>query len=194
MVITGDFVDDDSTKEDMIISCEALGTWKPKYGIYFVFGNHDKGYFNYRDFSTEELRSELEKSGVHILEDETVQITEHLSLSGRQDRSEYGRKSAQELAKELDTSDYTILLDHQPNDYDAEEAAGFDLVLSGHTHGGQMFPIGITGVLSGVNDKTYGLEARGGTTFIVNSGISDWAIKFKTATFSEFGVIVITKK
>ena len=194
VVITGDFVDDDSTKEDMIISCEALGTWKPKYGIYFVFGNHDKGYFNYRDFSTEELRSELEKSGVQILEDETVQITEHLSLTGRQDRSEYERKSAQELAEELDMSNYTILLDHQPNDYDAEEAAGFDLVLSGHTHGGQMFPIGITGVLSGANDKTYGLEARGGTTFIVNSGISDWAIKFKTATFSEFGVIVITKK
>ena len=194
VVITGDFVDDDSTKEDMIISCAALGTLKPKYGTYFVFGNHDKGYFNYRDFSTEELRSELEKSGVHILEDETVQITEHLSLTGRQDRSEYERKSAQELAEELDMSNYTILLDHQPNDYDAEEAAGFDLVLSGHTHGGQMFPIGITGVLSGANDKTYGLEARGGTTFIVNSGISDWAIKFKTATFSEFGVIVITKK
>ena len=41
-----------------------------------------------------------------------------------------------ELFKEIDNSRYTIVLDHQPNDYDAEEAVGADMVLSGHTHGG----------------------------------------------------------
>ena len=41
LLITGDFVDDDSSYEDMKRACEALGEVKPTYGIYFSFGNHD---------------------------------------------------------------------------------------------------------------------------------------------------------
>lgn len=44
VLITGDFVDDDTSKEDMLLACEALGTLKTTYGVYFAFGNHDKGY------------------------------------------------------------------------------------------------------------------------------------------------------
>lgn len=191
VVITGDYVDDDTAKEDMLISCEALGRLKTTYGVYYIFGNHDEGYFHYREFSREELVNELKKNGVVVLEDETVMITDQIYLTGRKDRSATNRMSAKDLAENLDQSKYQILLDHQPNDFDKEAEAGFDLVLCGHTHGGQMFPIGITGELSGANDKTYGLEVRDHTTFIVNSGISDWAIKFKTGTCSEFGVIDI---
>ena len=66
-----------------------------------------------------------------------------------------------------------------------------DLVLSGHTHGGQLFPLGYIGLLMGANDEFYGLHQRENTNFIVNSGISDWAIDFKTGTFSEVGIIDI---
>ena len=55
-----------------------------------------------------------------------------------------------------------------------------------------MFPIGITGVLSGQYDRAYGMEKRKDTTFVVSSGISDWAIPFKTAAFSEYVVIDIS--
>ena len=134
---------------------------------------------------------ELEKNGVVVLEDETVQITDRINLIGRKDRSVPERLSAAQLMENLDPSCYNILLDHQPHDFNNEAEAGFDLVLCGHTHGGQMFPVGITGELSGANDKTYGPEQRKDTVFIVNSGISDWAFKFKTATRSEFGVIDI---
>ena len=44
----------------------------------------------------------------------------------------------------------------------------------------------------GANDAIYGLERREKTDFIVTSGISGWAIPFKTGTFSEFVVIDIT--
>ena len=98
---------------------------------------------------------------------------------------------AQLLTQNIDKNKYIIMLDHQPNDYDNEEKTGADLVLSGHTHGGQLFPLGLFGVLFGSNDKVYGLEIRDKTTFIVNSGIADWEIKFKTATKSEYGVIDI---
>ena len=43
----------------------------------------------------------------------------------------------------------------------------------------------------GGNDSVYGLERRGGTDFIVTSGISDWAIKFKTGCRPEFVIVDI---
>ena len=80
-------------------------------------------------------------------------------------------------------------MDHQPHDYQAQEASGVDLVLSGHTHGGQMIPFNRMGEWLGLDDKIYGMEKRGDTSFIVTSGISDWAIKFKTGCKSEYVVI-----
>lgn len=195
LVITGDFVDDGTTRKDMEISCKALGDFKAKYGVYFIYGNHDKGYYNSRDFSVSDLVRELEKNNVYILQDEAVLIEDRFYLVGRQDASVENRMEIKDIVKNLDKDKYTIVLDHQPNDYDNEEAAEVDLVLSGHTHGGQMFPIGIIGEkLFKANDKTYGLEKRGKTTFIVNSGISDWEIKFKTGTIAEYGIITIEGK
>lgn len=193
VVVTGDFVDDSTSKEDMLEGCKALGNLKSTYGTYVVWGNHDKGYYKSRGYNLEDMEKELAKYHVLVLTDETVVIEDKIYLIGRKDRSFTERKSAEDIVKELDSSKYMIMLDHQPNDYDAEEKAGVDLVLSGHSHGGQMIPIGITGELSGANDKTYGLEKRNQTNFIVNSGISDWAIYFKTGTFSEYGVIDISK-
>ena len=64
-----------------------------------------------------------------------------------------------------------------------------DLVLSGHTHGGQLFPLNRMGEWLGIDAKSYGLERRKSTDFIVTSGISDWAIQFKTGCRSEYVVV-----
>ena len=192
VVLVGDFVDDDSDREDMIAACKALGELETPYGVYFVYGNHDEGYYHYRNFSPQELREELEKNGVTILADETILLDDSLYLVGRKDRSDPGRADMETLTAELDPEKYILVLDHQPNDYAAEAAAGADLVLSGHTHGGHIFPAGQIGLLMGANDAIYGLETRGSTSFIVTSGISGWAIPFKTGTFSEFVTIELT--
>lgn len=47
----------------------------------------------------------------------------------------------EELTADLDPGKFSIVLDHQPQDYEAQAKAGVDLVLSGHTHGGQLFPL-----------------------------------------------------
>ena len=194
LVIAGDFVDDDSSKEDMIRACNALGNLKTSYGVYFVYGNHDNGYMRYRDFTGQDLAYYLEKNNVNILKDSACSINSYFNIIGRLDRSSPSRKSAGELMAQYGDGSYTIMLDHQPNDYAAEAQAGVDLVLSGHTHGGHIFPAGIIGLLFGANDKVYGSETRENTTFVVTSGISGWAIPFKTAAKSEYVIIDIKNK
>ncbi len=200
VLIVGDYVDDDTTKEDMEESCAALGTLQTTYGVYFAFGNHDKGYYGneYRGYSGADLVEELEKNGVRVLQDETVTLGDDFYLIGRQDRSEErhgsSRASMEELMRELDPEKFSIVMDHQPQDYAAQEAAHADLVLSGHTHAGQFFPINNLGEWTRINDRTYGYTKKGDTNFIVTSGISDWAIKFKTGCRSEFVIIDVKGK
>ncbi len=198
LIVAGDFVDDDTTYEDMIRSCKALGEFKAKYGVYLSFGNHDKGYYNSRGYTGDDVIAELEKNGVHVLHDETELIDDRFYIIGRKDKSEIlrggGRKTMKELVSGLDSSKYMIVIDHQPNDYDAQADAGVDLVLSGHTHGGQVFPANILEAIFKADDRVYGHEKRKDTDFIVTSGISDWAIIFKTCTYSEYDIIDINGK
>ncbi|MBQ8967555.1 metallophosphoesterase [Ruminococcus sp.] len=194
VVLVGDFVDDDSDKADMIRACQAMGELDVKYGVYYVDGNHDRGYGNYRNFTIDELYTELEKNSVTVLKDETVLIDNKFYLVGRNDKTDLERKPIADLCADLDPTKYTIVLDHQPNDYAAEAVASPDLVLSGHTHGGHIFPAGFLGLAMGANDRVYGTEVRGDTTFLVTSGISGWAIPFKTGCISEYVIIDIYDK
>ena len=194
VVITGDFVDDGTTREQMLASCDALAALKTTYGVFLVWGNHDRGYYkeSRRGWSYSELRERLIANGVTVLEDECVCVGGSYCIAGRRDRSDRSRKSAWALMQEAETDRYVIMLDHQPNDFDPEAASGADLVLCGHTHGGQFIPILHVGEWIGENDLRYGHEKRGDTDFIVSSGISNWEFKFKTGCFSEIVVIDIT--
>lgn len=193
VVICGDFVDDESTLEDLKKACSALGSLKTSCGVYYCYGNHDRGYYDNRDFKAADLVKCLEDNNVKILQDKSVDLG-NIVIVGREDKGQKVRSSASELTKDIDRSKYIIMLDHQPNDYDAEASSGADLVLSGHTHGGHVFPAGPIGMLMGANDRIYGKEVRDNTTFIVTSGISGWAIPFKTGTLSEIVVIDIEQK
>ena len=199
VVITGDFVDEDTSRADMEAACRALGRLDVPFGVYFAFGNHDKGLYSdgRRGYTGEDLIAELEKNGVTVLQDENVRIAERFYLIGRQDASEEldfgrGRADMADLVNGLDKDCFSIVLDHQPRDYEAEAAAGVDLVLSGHTHGGQLIPLmQLMRWFHLGDDNIYGMEYRQITDFIVTSGISDWAVQFKTGCRSEFVIIDI---
>ena len=200
LFIVGDYVDDGTTREQMINATHSLGTIRTKYGIYYVSGNHDKGYYGatHRGFSEQDLLNELKKNGINVLRDESVLLDNSFYIIGRKDYSvqkEHGgkRKSIEELTKDLDKSKYMIVLDHQPVEYDKDANAKVDLVLNGHTHGGQLFPFNQVGKWIKANDLVYGHARHQNTDFIVTSGISDWAIKFKTGTKSEFVIVNIKK-
>ncbi len=195
LVIAGDFVDDWSRKEDLEKACAALSEADFPLGVWYVFGNHDAGSFARRDFSASELVSALRDCGVHVLEDEWAEVDGRFIVAGRKDASAGGfrgaRKDMASLLAGADTKKYIILLDHQPSDYENEAASAADLVLSGHTHGGQLIPITFVGKWFGIVDREYGYERRGGTDFIVTSGISDWELQFKTGARSEYVIITV---
>jgi predicted MPP superfamily phosphohydrolase len=194
IVIAGDYVDDDSTWEDTVTATRALGEVGTTCGIYYSIGNHDSGYFNSRSFTREQLYAELEKNGITALDDEAVEAAPGVTVLGRLDKSFSGRKPVSALTENIDPAQYVICIDHQPNDYANEAAAQVDLVLSGHTHGGHIFPAGYIGLWIGANDRVYGTETRDHTNFVVTSGISGWAIPFKTGAVSEFCVIDIVQE
>ncbi len=118
IVIAGDFVDDDTSKEDMIRSCRALGSIQCTYGVYYVFGNHDKGYYppEYRGYSGDDLIKELKKNHVHVMEDDVELIDDRFYIIGRADKSEEyssGRKSMEELTEDMNIEN---LIDITPED------------------------------------------------------------------------------
>ena len=110
-------------------------------------------------------------------------------ITGRQDATVHDRKSTEELLAALDKSHYIILLDHQPLEYSEADKAGADLLLSGHTHGGQIFPLAYMNRLVSKNEMVYGIKEIGSTTCIVSSGISEWGFAFRTGCKSEYVVI-----
>lgn len=196
LLIAGDFVDDGTDRESMVKACEALGKANFKYGVWFVYGNHDKGYYGSerRGFTAEDLEAELTKNNVHILKDSYELIDNRFYIVGRQDKSNSERMQISELVKDLDTDKYIIVMDHQPGDYKNEADSPADLVVSGHTHGGQFFPLALLNHIFSFNDRTYGHENTNGTDFIVTSGISDWEISFKTGTKSEYVIINVDQQ
>ena len=195
VVIVGDFVDDDTPRADMLGGCAALAGLRATHGVYYVYGNHDRGYYDesLRGWTNAEFRAALDAAGVTVLEDECVQLPCGVTVIGRADKSSdrpgSPRATIDALLAGADRGTYLVVLDHQPADFDAEAAAGADLVLCGHTHGGQFIPLRLIGNLLGFNDAWYGHERRGGTDFIVSSGISNWTFQFKTGCFSEYVVV-----
>nr|WP_242828882.1 metallophosphoesterase [[Eubacterium] cellulosolvens] len=194
LLIAGDFVDDFTTREDMYTACEALGKADFPLGVWYSYGNHDTGNYVGKKFSDGELKTALSDNGIHVLEDECELVDGRFYVAGRLDYSLEPRKDMDELLAGIDRDKYVIVMDHQPNDYDAEADSDADLVVSGHTHGGQMIPFTKAGELTHSYERAYGYERRKNTDFIVTSGIADWVLLFKTGTKSEYVIVNVQGK
>ncbi len=174
-----------------------LASVKPKYGVYAVLGNHDAGpsYYDMVDF--------CRRAGITLLRDELAVVSDPstqqpvLQLIGRRDRrpigmtgSEADRAPLADLDNGVDPALPLIVLDHQPHAVDEAAAIGADLMLSGHTHQGQMFPMNLITKLSYKMD--YGYGSFDGTQQIVSSGIAGWGPPLRIGTDSEVVVIDLT--
>lgn len=87
---------------------------------------------------------------------------------------------------------YTVWLDHEPRDFKNAAAAGADLILSGHTHGGQVWPAGAVG-MAAKNERNYGRKhITDRCDAIVSGGTGTWGYKFRTQGRTEIVCITIT--
>ena len=133
-VLCGDIVDESTDRTQIPALFAAFAEVKSTYGTYFVFGNHDR-----LRSGEEDLAAIVRDAGVTVLADERLVLAPDLVLVGREDRSFRGdtpRLSIDALLTDADGSAFTLVLDHQPSEYAENGAAGTDLLLSGHTHGG----------------------------------------------------------
>ena len=193
IVLGGDIVDNDTGKDQMLEVFDILGSIESKYGVFYVYGNHDRLYGQRGAFTAEELRLEIESNGIKILQDDVVDIDGNLTLVGREDRGYVGegnRKSIDTLLADVEKERFILTVDHQPNEYKENGKAGTDLLLSGHTHGGQFWPLNIVFEIFGINDAVYGkVQIDSDSVAIVTSGVAGWSFPVKTASPAEYVVI-----
>ncbi|HEU4412063.1 MAG TPA: metallophosphoesterase [Polyangiaceae bacterium] len=140
VAITGDLVDGPVARLREHVA--PLGALRAKYGVYFVTGNHE--YYSGAD----EWLDELGRLGVRALRNERVSVGEgdaSFDLAGVDDWTSkrllpgHGHDLPRALAGR-DPSRELVLLAHQPRCAAEAAALGVGLQLSGHTHGGQIFP------------------------------------------------------
>jgi len=140
IVITGDLVD--GSVEDLRDDIAPLKALKARYGVYFVTGNHE--YYSGAD----EWIAELGRLGIKVLRNERVSIGDgaaSFDLAGIDDHSafQFGNGHGADLPRAVagrDASRELVLLAHQPRAVFEAMQHGVGLQLSGHTHGGQLWP------------------------------------------------------
>ncbi len=135
IVVTGDFLDHRKTKVDV---CIKLSREIVKIApVYFINGNHEIVCWD--EYVT--LRKEFENLGVVVLENSFAEIEkggEKIRLCGLHETGYIVHENVREELSKIDndTSDYKILLAHKPEMFGAYD--GYSLILSGHSHGGQI--------------------------------------------------------
>lgn len=178
VLLPGDIVDDDIVPyKDKGIG-GILAEIKAPLGVYASLGNHDR--FN---GETEELINLLEESGIQVLYDEATEVGGWLTLIGRKDYSDKDRAELADLTGDINRSRPIVMLEHQPVEFGIAEAQGIDLMVSGHTHHGQIAPANVLTARLFEND--WGYLQKGQLHSIVSSGYGFWGPPIRIGSRSE---------
>ncbi len=175
--IPGDFFDGTKTDPDRL--AKPFRQLAPPFGIYFSTGNHDE--FG----NTARFLAALAGVGVRVLANEMV-VVDGLQILGvpNHDTTFPIRLRASLQAMNIDRSSASILLNHVPNRLPIVEDAGVSLQLSGHTHGGQIFPFTwLTRRVFG--NFTHGLRSFGRLQVYTSYGVGTWGPPMRVGTTPE---------
>jgi len=190
VVLTGDIVD--GPVEQLAAAVEPLGTMRSRHGTYFVTGNHE--YYA----GAPQWCAHFAGMGIRVLRNERVAV-EHggatLDVVGIDDPFAMAPGHGPDLARALagrDRSRPVVLLAHQP--VAAEEAArqGVTLQLSGHTHGGQLWPF--VHLVKLVQPFVAGLHRLGDTWVYVSRGTAWWGPPMRLGAPNEITVLALRSR
>ncbi|MHA7965838.1 metallophosphoesterase [Paenibacillus sp. CAU 1782] len=174
----GDIIDDDLDAYLKRGIDEIISEINAPYGVYASLGNHDK-----LDGPLEDLIAALERSNMKVLYDEGIVIDDKLTLVGRKDRTENDRATMEELMSTVDHTKPVIVLDHQPYDLGIAADNGVDLMVSGHTHRGQIAPANL--ITSAIFENDWGYLQKGSFHSVVTSGFGFWGPPIRIGSQSE---------
>lgn len=190
IALTGDIVDSDYGQINKEI--KALAGLRSKYGNYFVTGNHE--YIIGADSWVDEFRN----LGFQVLRNEHHLIKHNQStllIAGVEDHSAPTRSSNDSSpAKAIGNSpktDLKLLLAHKPHSVYEAAGVGFDLQLSGHTHGGIISPVRWLASIG--QPYQSGLYQHENTQIYVSNGTGYWGIPFRLGTPSEITFLRLTR-
>ncbi|WP_430381158.1 metallophosphoesterase [Streptomyces actuosus] len=166
IAVVGDLVD--GSVKDLGPAAAPLARLKARHGSYFVTGNHE--YFS----GAEQWVAEVRNLGLRPLENARTELP-WFDLAGVNDVQGESEGHGPDFARALgdrDTTRACVLLAHQPVQIHEAVRHGVDLQLSGHTHGGQLWPGSLLAELA--NPTVAGLERYGDTQLYVSRGAGAW--------------------
>jgi predicted MPP superfamily phosphohydrolase len=185
IVLTGDIVDGYFSRVQKNVAL--LGELKAEKGRFYITGNHE--YY----WGHEPVIEEFKRLGFSVLINSNMTIEKNgasFSIAGVPDyMSENPEPSPEKASEGIPSDRVKILLAHQPSFASAAHDAGFDLMLSGHTHGGQFFPWTIA--VKFFHQFSRGLGRLGKMWVYVNRGTGYWGPPIRLGSSAEISVITL---
>lgn len=201
IAITGDLVD--SRRTDIEVALAFVREAVKIAPCYYVTGNHESRISEYAG-----LEAEMVEAGVTVLHNEAAVLEragQTIQIIGMEDYGMYDHPAAEESIAEimaelgeLSTEGYTILLCHRPELMPRFDGMGFELILSGHAHGGQIRIPFVGGLIA--PDQGFfpeydaGLYTRGTTSMVVSRGLGNSIIPLRVNNRPEVVLITLNTK
>ncbi|MGP4112891.1 metallophosphoesterase [Streptomyces sp. 4N509B] len=184
VTMVGDLVD--AEVDDLRAAAEPLAQIRSRDGSFFVTGNHE--YY----VDTEEWIAHVRELGLEPLENERRELP-YFDLAGVNDLdgegSDHGGPDFEAALGDRDRQRTAVLMSHQPATIHDAVDHGVDLQLSGHTHGGQLWPGTLLAGL--VNPTVAGLESYGDTQLYVSRGAGSWGPPVRVGADPDITVITL---
>jgi hypothetical protein len=177
VLLPGDLFD--GSKADAVRLAAPFHELSAPFGIYFSTGNHD-------EFGLAAHYSEvLAKTGIRVLANEKITVDGLHIVGVNYGDSTYPMRLRGFLESlRLDAGQASILLNHVPNRLPIVEQAGVSLQISGHTHGGQIFPFNWL-IRRAFGEFTYGMHRFGSLQVYTSSGAGTWGPPMRVGTHPE---------
>ncbi|MEU2107430.1 metallophosphoesterase [Streptomyces sp. NPDC019507] len=186
VAVVGDLVDGSVT--DLGSAAEPLARLRARDGSFFVTGNHE--YFSGADAWVDHVR----ELGLTPLRNDRVELA-GFDLAGVDDVAGEREGQGPDFARALgdrDRSRAAVLLAHQPVVIHEAVRHGVDLQLSGHTHGGQLWPANYIADMA--NPTLAGLERYGDTQLFVSRGAGAWGPPVRVGAPSDITVVELASR
>ncbi|WP_409239213.1 metallophosphoesterase [Streptomyces sp. PA5.6] len=186
IAVVGDLVD--GSVEHLAPAAAPLAGMRARHGAYFVTGNHE--YFS----GAEQWVDHVRELGLHPLRNARTELP-GFDLAGVDDVAGEDEGKGPDFAKALgdrDRSRASVLLAHQPVVIHDAVEHGVDLQLSGHTHGGQLWPGNLIADLA--NPTLAGLERYGDTQLYVTRGAGAWGPPVRVGAPSDITVVELASR